>query len=64
MNDDLFVSNIDLKATPYNHVFMQDKIATVNAYVHANKDVLTVHLVKSLFPSLGAQKVSSIYSNP
>ena len=39
VNDDIIVSNIDLKATPLNHVFMQDKVATVNAKVQANKDI-------------------------
>ena len=37
---------------------MQDKLDVVNANAYANKDVLTAHLVKSLFPSLGASKVS------
>ena len=39
MNDDLIVSNIDIKATPLNHVSMQDKVTTVNAKVQANKDI-------------------------
>ena len=58
MNDELIVSN-DIKATPhYIFVFVQDKLDVVNANAYANKDVLTAHLVKSLFPSLGASKVS------
>ena len=54
MNDELIVSNI-IKATPL-YVFVQDKIEVVSANAFANKDVLTAHLVKSLFPSLGASK--------
>ena len=50
------VSNI-IKATSLN-VFVQDKIDVVNANAFSNKEVLTAHLVKSLFPPLGASKVS------
>ena len=56
MNDEFNVSNI-IKATSLN-VFVQDKIDVVNANAFANKEVLTAHLVKSLFLSLGASKVS------
>ena len=56
MNDEFNVSNI-IKATSLN-VFVQDNIDVVNANAFANKEVLTAHLVKSLFPSLGASKVS------
>ena len=56
MNDEFNVSNI-IKATSLN-VFVQDKIDVVNANAFANKEVLTAHLVKSLFPSLGASKES------
>ena len=38
VNDELIVSNIDLKATPLNvYVFVQDKIVDVNANLHAIK---------------------------
>ena len=48
---------MSVKATPhYIFVFVQDKLDVVNANAYANKDVLTAHLVKSLFPSLGAPK--------
>ena len=52
MNDELIVSNYDIKATPLNvFVFMQDKIVVdVDASLHANKDVLTEHLVKVIVP--------------
>ena len=52
MNDELIVSNYDIKATPPNlNVFMQDKIVVdVNATLHENKDVLTEHLVKVIVP--------------
>ena len=56
VNDELIVSN-NLKATPFN-VFVQDKLYAVNANAYANKEVLTDPLVKSLFLSLGASKVS------
>ena len=56
MNDEFNVSNI-IKATSLN-VFVQDKIDVVNANAFANKEVLTAHLVKSLFPSLRVSKVS------
>ena len=62
MNDELIVSN-NSKATPLN-VFVQDKFDAVNAYAYSNKEVLTAQLVKSLFLSLGASKVSSTNLTP
>ena len=59
MNDKFIVSN-DIKATPifYVLVFVQDKLYAINANAYPNKEVLTDPLVKSLFLSLGASKVS------
>ena len=64
VSDDLIVSNNDIKATLRN-VLVQDKVNAVNANFQGdNKQVLTAHLVKSLFSSLGAPIVSSIYPTP
>ena len=61
VNDELIVSTFNIKATPLNvNVFMQDKIVDVNTTSHANKVVLTVHLVKAIVPFSRSAKVSSI----
>ena len=64
MNDELIVSNYDIKATPLNvFVFMQDKIVVdVNASLHANKDVLTEHLVKVIVPI--SRSAKGVLDNP
>ena len=66
MNDELIVSNYDIKATPPNlYVFMQDKIVVdVNASLHANKDVLTEHLVKVIIPISRSAKGVLIIETP
>ena len=66
VNDELIVSNYDIKATPLNvFVFMQDKIVVdVNASLHANKDVLTEHLVKVIVPISRSAKGVLDIDNP
>ena len=54
MNDELIVSFILKKATPNVLVFTQDKVVDGSNLTIENKEVITSHLVKSLFPSLGA----------
>ena len=63
MNDELIVSNYDIKATPLNvFVFMQDKIVVdVNATLH-EIDVLTQHLVKVIVPI--SRSAKGVLDNP
>ena len=65
MNDELIVSNYDIKATPLNvFVFMQDKIVVdVNATLH-EIDVLTQHLVKVIVPISRSAKGVLDIDNP
>ena len=65
MNDEFIVSNIKKATSLYVLVFVQDKITAVITNVPSkNKEVLTALLVKSLFLSLGASKVSLTNLSP
>ena len=51
MNDELNCKLNYEKATPiYVYVFVQDKVVDVIVFILKNKEVITLHLVKSFVP--------------